>query len=137
MKSETQKGKFKSLGQVFSQMFGDCEETKVDPKKVVVGKKKKGLFPIMEDGNTAGYYIGKAKKGSPHKKGTAFLVRYEGTWKNGKWDGAGYLYFPGGFVLKGRFDNGQPAFCLLENIQENQMFAGAMDSFAGGVVGSD
>eukprot|EP00090_Calanus_glacialis_P001381 TRINITY_DN10982_c0_g1_i5.p1 TRINITY_DN10982_c0_g1~~TRINITY_DN10982_c0_g1_i5.p1 ORF type:complete len:587 (-),score=157.01 TRINITY_DN10982_c0_g1_i5:46-1806(-) len=129
LKSETQNGKFKRLGTVLSQMFGDCKETNISPEKVKVGKKKSGLYPV-QGRNTTGYYVGKVKKGSPNSKGTAFLVRYEGTWKNGKWDGAGYLYYPGGFVIKGRFENGQPAFCVLENINQEILFGGAMDTFA-------
>ena len=130
LKSESQKGRFKSLGGVLAKMFGDCKETNISPEKVKVGKKKSGLFPL-QGRNTTGYYMGKVKKGSPNSKGTAFLVRYEGTWKNGQWDGAGYLYYPGGFVMKGRFENGQPSFCLLEDKNQEMLFGGAMDTFAG------
>ena len=134
MKSESQKGKFKSLGKIISQMFGDCVETEIALKKVMVGKKKKGLFPILENGGTVGYFVGKVRKGSPHKKGTAYLVRYQGSWKNGKWNGVGSLFFPGGFVLKGTFANGVPVLSSLENSAEEQLFSGSMDSFEGRVM---
>merc|ERR1711936_39488 len=130
LKSNTQKGKFNQLGSVYSKMFGDCEDAKITPAKMTVGKKVKGIFPLKNIGNATGYYIGKAKKGAPHSKGTAFLVRYEGNWKNGKWDGAGSLYYPGGYVLKSRMDKGKPAFCVLEDPNKEVMFGGAVDNFS-------
>ena len=133
VKSESQKGKFKNLGSVFSKMFGDCPETNISPEKLTVGKKKKGLYSLQGQGNTAGYYVGKVKKGTPHSKGTAFLVRYEGNWTNGQWDGVGYLYYPGGFVLSGRFENGEPTHGLLEDRNQDRLFSGNMETFAGRV----
>ena len=70
------------------------------------GKPKSRVFSLVG----GGYYIGKVHFCSPlikyhkmstfqidrrsksaNKKGTAFLVQYNGTWANGKWDGAGVL----------------------------------------------
>merc|ERR1719369_825866 len=129
LKSNTQKGKFKHLGNVYSKMFGDCEDAKIRPTKITVGKKVKGIFPLKNSGNATGYYIGKVRKGAPHSKGTAYLVRYEGNWKNGKWDGAGSIFYPGGFVLKSRMENGKPAFVVLEDPNGEVLFGGAVDNF--------
>ena len=68
-----------------------------------LGKPKSRVFSLVG----GGYYIGKVhtcsylikcplfqidrRSKSANKRGTAFLVQYNGTWANGKWEGAGVL----------------------------------------------
>jgi len=105
-----EKGKFSSISEVFNRMFTkDCDVGITFPDKVVTeGKPKSRVFSLVG----GGYYIGKIdrRSKSANKRGTAFLVQYNGTWANGKWDGAGVLTYPGGYEILGRFKNGKPYY---------------------------
>jgi len=105
-----QKGKFSSISEVINRMFTkDCDVGVTFPDQVVTkGKPKSRVFNLVG----GGYYIGKIdkKSKSANKKGTAFLVQYNGTWANGKWDGAGVLTYPGGYEILGRFVAGKPYY---------------------------
>merc|ERR1711971_1006802 len=74
------------------------------------GKPKSRVYSLVG----GGYYIGKIDKRSKsaNKRGTAFLVQYNGTWSNGKWDGAGVLTYPGGYEIKGSFVGGKPYYVV-------------------------
>merc|ERR1712088_1285905 len=105
-----EKGKFSSISEILNRMFTkDCDVGVTFPDKVVTeGKPKSRVFNLVG----GGYYIGKIDKRSKlaNKRGTAFLVQYNGTWANGKWDGAGALTYPGGYEILGRFVAGKPYY---------------------------
>jgi len=107
-----EKGKFSTMSEVLNRMFTkDCDVGITFPDKVVTkGKPKSRVFSLVG----GGYYIGKIDKRSKsaNKRGTAFLVQYNGTWANGKWDGAGVLTYPGGYEIKGRFVAGKPYYVV-------------------------
>ena len=51
-----------------------------------------GALLLSSHLNANSFQIDKRSK-SANKRGTAFLVQYNGTWSNGKWDGAGVFCF--------------------------------------------
>merc|ERR1712013_437379 len=71
--------------------------------------------------------MGKSK--TANKRGSVFLVQYNGTWASGKWDGAGVLTYPGGFEIKGRFEAGKPYYVIgVDPSTGATMFGGKLGS---------
>jgi len=124
-----EKGKFASVAEIFNRMFTKkCNVGVTFPEKVVTkGKPKSRVFSLVGDG----YYIGRIDKKSKtaNKRGSVFLVQYNGTWANGKWDGAGVLTYPGGFEIKGRFKAGKPYYVIgVDPSTGATMFGGKLGS---------
>jgi len=104
------KGKFSSIPEIINRMFTmECDVGVTFPDKVEIEGTARKPKPRVYNLVGGGYYIGKIeKKSKSAKKGTAFLVQYNGNWTNGKWDGEGTLTYPGGYEIIGTFKNGKP-----------------------------
>merc|ERR1712130_233250 len=104
------KGKFSSIPEIINRMFTmECDVGVTFPDKVEIEGTARKPEPRVYNLVGGGYYIGKIeKKSKSAKKGTAFLVQYNGNWTNGKWDGEGTLTYPGGYEIIGTFKNGKP-----------------------------
>jgi len=128
------KDKLPNVGAVVTRMFGDCKDVSNNlpfkkSRVTVAGKAVDGVYKAKPEG----YYIGKVKKGKPVGKGTAYLVSYNGTWSQGKWDDFGKINYPTGYQLRGMFDAGKITWGLLVGYPKGKpvekLFMGRMDSF--------